>query len=195
MRELLIRFVTFLFGGVCLAVYKLARRAEVARQLKHCDQVGARIAAGHDLVVDNRGYISIGAEVSLMNRCLLNTYEGGAIHIGSNCFIGDNCKIISDKGKVVVGDGCLIAEDVVIRAANHGIRKGIPIREQDNSVRDVIIGADVWIGRGVTVLPGANIADGCVIGANSVVRGTTEANSIYAGIPIQKLRIRPEASS
>jgi acetyltransferase-like isoleucine patch superfamily enzyme len=112
-----------------------------------------------------------------MNRCLLNTYRGGSIRIGDNCFFGDNCKVISDIGQISIGKDCLIAEDVVIRAANHGTRKGMPIRLQDNHVKDVTIGNDVWIGRGVTVLPGAVIADGCIIGANSVVRGATDANA------------------
>lgn len=192
LRENLIRLATHLFGKVCLIVFKVARRTEIRLQLSHCNEVGERVSAGYDLIVDNGGRVTIGADVSFMNRCILNTYRGGSIRIGDSCFFGDNCKVISDIGHISIGQGCLIAEDVVIRAANHGARKGTPIRFQENHVKDVTIGNDVWIGRGVTVLPGAVIADGCVIGANSVVRGVTDANAFYAGVPIRKLKDRPD---
>ena len=36
-------------------------------------------------------------------------------------------------------------------------------------VKITTIGNDVWLGEGVTVLPGARIADGCVVAARTVV--------------------------
>lgn len=45
------------------------------------------------------------------------------------------------------------------------------------------IGERVWIGENVTILPGACIGNGVVIGANSVVRGEIPNNVIIAGVP------------
>ena len=49
--------------------------------------------------------------------------------------------------------------------------------------RDVVIGNDVWIGAGATILPGVQIADGSVVGAGAVVNRNVEADEIVAGIP------------
>ena len=42
---------------------------------------------------------------------------------------------------------------------------------------------NVWIGAGVTVLDGAYIEEGCIIGANSLVMGRLEKETIYGGVP------------
>jgi acetyltransferase-like isoleucine patch superfamily enzyme len=46
----------------------------------------------------------------------------------------------------------------------------------------------VWIGRGVTVLPGVHIGDGAVIGANSVVNRDVAAGAVVGGVPARPLR-------
>jgi acetyltransferase-like isoleucine patch superfamily enzyme len=152
--------------------------------------VGARVVTGYDLEIENGGSIHIGDDVSISSRALLSSRKGGEIRVADNCFFGHNVKIVSDRARIVIGEDCLVAENVSIRAGNHGIRAETLIRLQENTAENISIGKDVWIGSGVVVLAGSNIADGCVIGANSVVRGFTEANTIYAGAPIRKIGLR-----
>ena len=45
----------------------------------------------------------------------------------------------------------------------------------------MIIGNNVWIGENVVVLPGAEIGDGCIIGANSIVSKKIPPNSMVVG--------------
>ncbi|MCS0457899.1 MULTISPECIES: acyltransferase [Rhizobium] len=47
---------------------------------------------------------------------------------------------------------------------------------------------DVWIGAGAKILAGAHISRGCVIGANSVIKGTTVPGGIYVGAPARLVR-------
>lgn len=48
--------------------------------------------------------------------------------------------------------------------------------------KDIFIGDNVWIGCGCKVLKGSCIANGCVVGAGTVVSGKfTEGNSIIVG--------------
>lgn len=49
--------------------------------------------------------------------------------------------------------------------------------------RKTVIGNNVFIGWGATILPGAKIGDNVVIGANSVVGGRVDPDSVYAGNP------------
>lgn len=53
--------------------------------------------------------------------------------------------------------------------------------------RKTVIGNNVFIGWGATILGGSHIGNNVIIGANSVVSGTVESNSVYAGNPARKL--------
>jgi len=55
---------------------------------------------------------------------------------------------------------------------------------------DTVIGHDVWLGQGATVLPGTTIGSGCIIGAKAVVGGTIPPYSIVTGNSGQILRRR-----
>jgi maltose O-acetyltransferase len=52
----------------------------------------------------------------------------------------------------------------------------------------VIIGANVWLGRGTVVLPGSNIGDHTVVAAGSVVIGDLPSCVLAAGNPAQVVR-------
>ena len=51
----------------------------------------------------------------------------------------------------------------------------------------VVIGNNVFIGRGAIVLPNTIIGNNVIIGANSVVVGKIEDNSVVAGNPCKKI--------
>ncbi len=53
--------------------------------------------------------------------------------------------------------------------------------------KPVIIGNNVFIGWGTTILGGTEIGDNVVIGAGSVVASKCESNSVYAGIPAKRI--------
>ncbi len=53
--------------------------------------------------------------------------------------------------------------------------------------RPVIIGNNVFIGWGATILGGSTIGDNVVIGAGSVVSSKCEDNSVYAGVPAKRI--------
>lgn len=53
--------------------------------------------------------------------------------------------------------------------------------------RKTKIGNNVFLGWGCTVLPGTTIGDNVIIGANSVVSGYIENDSIYAGNPARRI--------
>ena len=55
---------------------------------------------------------------------------------------------------------------------------------------DTVVGNDVWIGQNVTILPGVQIGDGAIIGAESVVAGDVEPYTVAAGNPARPIRRR-----
>jgi virginiamycin A acetyltransferase len=99
-------------------------------------------------------------------------YSGNGIRIGNYVLIGPNCSLTP---------------------VNHEYRdKGKMIKEQGfmASKGGLVIEDDVWIGAGVTILDGAHIKKGAVIGANSLVKGTVEPYSINVGIPCKCIGYR-----
>lgn len=61
---------------------------------------------------------------------------------------------------------------------------------QLGAIPDTEIGNDVWLGDGATVLPGARIGNGVIVGARAVVGGEIPDYAIVVGNPGRVLRMR-----
>lgn len=59
-----------------------------------------------------------------------------------------------------------------------------------NTRRQIVIGSDVWIGRGATILGGVKIGNGAVIAAGSVVVKDVEPYAIVGGSPAKFIKYR-----
>lgn len=110
------------------------------------------------------------------------------------------------KDKLIIGKFCQIATGVefIMNDANHQISavSTFPFYTLDGwdmeapSASDMpfkgntVIGNDVWIGQNAVILPGVNIGDGAIIGANSVVGSNIAPYTIVAGNPAKVIRKR-----
>lgn len=110
------------------------------------------------------------------------------MRIGSFCSIGDDVTFI------------LGGEHFTERLTTYPLNvllgdAGLPWLEKEKG--PIIVGNDVWIGYGATILSGVTIGNGAVIGAGSVVASDVEAYSIVGGNPARLLRKRfpPETVS
>lgn len=126
------------------------------------------------------GLIVIEANASIGDYSKINA-KGGKITIGKNVFIGDACILVS-QSEVKIGADTLIAEYVVIRDQDH-LYSTRPIRSSGFITEPIKIGSDCWIGAKATILRGAYIDDGSVIGAHALVKGYIPPNSLAVGIP------------
>lgn len=50
-------------------------------------------------------------------------------------------------------------------------------------VKPIKVGNNVHIGTGVTIMPGVNIGDNCIIGVGAIVTKSIPNNSIAVGVP------------
>lgn len=111
---------------------------------------------------------------------------GYNISVGENFYANFNL-VILDEAPVTFGDNVFIAPNCGFYTAGHPVdaeerRKGIEY------ARPISVGNDVWIGAGVSVLPGVTIGDNCVIGAGSVVTKDIPANSVAVGNPCKVIK-------
>lgn len=123
------------------------------------------------------------------------------LFIGENCEMGDMTHIVAHN-RVEIGNNVLIASKCFISDTNHGNYKGdnqdnpqIPPNERKLFTKPVKIGDNVWIGENVVILAGADVGDGCIIGANSVVAGKFKNNSIIVGTPARIVKTWNEERS
>jgi galactoside O-acetyltransferase len=132
--------------------------------------------------------IVIGDSFSSMGHLYLYANEGGCIEIGDDCSVNTNVQIGAAGGKVKIGNCVLIAANVVLRAANHGMTRGpIPMRHQPSTGGEIVIGDDVWLGSNCVITKDVHIATGTVVGAGAVVTHSTEPYSIVGGVPARKI--------
>lgn len=109
--------------------------------------------------------------------------------------------------RLVIGKFCALAAGVrfLMNGANHrmdgistypfptmggpwaehfGLLSGLPGRG------DTVVGNDVWLGDGATVLPGVRIGHGAIVGARSLVTRDVPDYAVVGGNPARVLRLR-----
>ena len=114
---------------------------------------------------------------------------GAMCHIGRNVTIGDNSNIqgsnyIADRttigASVFIGPNSTILNDKYPPSGN--AEKWIPVEVQNHAV----------VGGGCTLLPGANLGEGSVLGGGSVLTKPIPAGEVWAGNPARFLMTREE---
>lgn len=111
---------------------------------------------------------------------------GFNIEIGDNFYANVNL-VILDGAKVTIGDNVFIAPNTGIYTAGHPLEKDL--RNQGlEYAKPVHIGNNVWIGAGVSIMPGVTIGDDTVIGAGSVVTRSIPSGVVAVGNPCKVLK-------
>ena len=139
---------------------------------------------------------------ALWLEAVVQYVEGGAeanfdpqLTIGRSARLSDNVHIAC-LDRVTIGDHLLCGSRVLISDHSHGQYSGPgatdpaipPAQRPLVSTAPVRIGNNVWLGDGVAVLAGADVGDGCVIGANSVVTGFLPPGTLAVGAPARGIR-------
>lgn len=136
-----------------------------------------------------KGRITIGDYSVVYPYAILDAC-GGAISIGRECTVNPFC-VLYGHGGLKIGNHVRIAAHTVMIPANHKFDVvGIPICQQGQSKKGIVIEDDVWIGANVTILDGVKIGSGSIVGAGSVVTKDIPPRSIAVGNPARVIRER-----
>lgn len=125
------------------------------------------------------------------------------ISIGRFTYGNPQLLVWTDHDRIEIGAFCSIADRVTILGGGehntdwvttHPMRIafGLPEAWKDGHppTGSAVIGNDVWIGFGATILSGSVVGDGAVIGARAVVAGKVPPYAVVAGNPARLLRYR-----
>jgi carbonic anhydrase/acetyltransferase-like protein (isoleucine patch superfamily) len=142
---------------------------------------------------------------------LILPVEGVSPKFGKDCFLAPNATVVGD---VVMGDGCSVWFNAVVRGDVNYIRIGNRVNIQDGAVihctyqkTTVELGNNVSVGHNaivhgckvhdnVLIGMGAIVMDNCEIGSNTIIaagavvlEGTkVPPGCIFAGVPAKKVK-------
>lgn len=129
------------------------------------------------IVVDNDFAFNCGADILLKEDAVLTLGKGWA-NFGCQIRCGN---------QITIGNNVTFGRDVKILDSDfHCIRNNQ--NEVVNPSLPVIIGDNVWLGQGATILKGVTIGDGAIVATQSVVTKDVPAGSIVAGNPAKVIK-------
>ena len=138
-------------------------------------------------VLYTRGSVRIGNRLilrSIVAPCEIGAIEPGAeLKIGDRVFINQGASILATR-YIEIGRDTQIGDfSAVLDRNSRRIDLDDPLRAEP-----VIIGANVWLGRSVIVLPGTKIGDNSIIAAGCIVQGDIPPCVIVGGNPARIIR-------
>jgi acetyltransferase-like isoleucine patch superfamily enzyme len=152
-------------------------------------RLGDHVQIGAATMIDTP-HIDIGDGTKINEQVFI----GGLQFPDSRLVIGRNCQImqmtfVNPTRSIVIGDDTGIGGDCLIFGHTSWLSRfeGYPV--EFDSIK---IGSSVSLAWRVFVLPGADIGDGAVIGANSLVRGRIPPRSLAVGYPARVVSKEPE---
>ncbi len=160
-------------------------------------------------------FLSLGTEVKVHSTVVLVGVEN--IEVGNNSRLDPYTIVIASRRVTIgsyvhIGSHCYLAGGAGITLADFaGLSQGVRLystsddysgawltnptvpKAYTRSVEGpVVLGRHVIVGSGSVVLSRVSVAEGCAIGALSLVRLSTEPWGIYAGVPARRIRERSQ---
>ena len=149
--------------------------------------------------VELQGMVFLGPRVELSAR-----HHHAQLSVAPWCWIGADTKLRAHEGRlrlgpkvvmgsanvvnsyldVEIGRNAMLGDRIYVCDFDHRYeRADVPIRKQGISKTPVRIGEDVWVGEKATILRGADIGAGSVIGSQTLVKGVIPPFSVVVGTP------------
>lgn len=160
----------------------------------------------------NIGFKNLGKNVKISDKSSI--YNPELIELGDNSRIDDFCVV---SGRVVFGKYCHITPMCLVAGGIPGIlfsdfstlaygvkvfaqsddysgltltNSLIPKKFKNEIFESVSIGKHVIIGAGSVIFPGVHVAEGCAIGAMSLLNKSTDPWGVYFGNPARRIKER-----
>jgi acetyltransferase-like isoleucine patch superfamily enzyme len=161
----------------------------------YCKKRGRFVRTGIHLPwIQGKGDLLVGEDVSIDGKLNVSFAARFSDHptlsIGDHTGIGHNCSFTIGK-RITIGRHCRLSTDIIMfDSSGHALDPqarllGLP--PDDEEVKPITIGDNVWIGRRVIVHAGVTIGEGSVISSGAVVVSDIAPYTVVAGNPARKI--------
>ncbi|MEP8639592.1 acyltransferase [Enterobacter kobei] len=169
----------------------LSRAELVAMGFK---SVGERVLISDKASFYNLNLIEIGDDSRIDDFCLIS----GRVAIGKHVHIAAYCNVAGGVEGVFFEDfsglayGCHVFSQSDDYTGRTMTNPTIPKKYKNETARKVTIGRHVIVGTGSLVFPGVCIAEGCSVGAMTMVTKSTQPWGCYFGVPAKRIKARKQ---
>lgn len=138
--------------------------------------------------------ISIGDNSRVDDFCILS----GSIKIGRNVHIAPFCLVAGGEEGIEMLDfsGCAYHVQIFTQSDDYSGRTmtnpTVPSEYKKEYKKKIIIGKHVIIGTGSIIFPNVHLAEGCSVGAMSLIHKSTKPWGIYSGNPAKRIKERKQ---
>lgn len=159
------------------------------------NSLGDNVLLHKSCVVVNPQSISIGTNVRIDAFTVLSVSGGMSIgdhvHISTHVLaVGASTFTMSDYSNLASGAKVFTSSDDF--TSGNLLGPTVPATARSVKSAPVNFGQHVVVGAGSIVMPGTVIPNGTTVGALSLVKGTLEEWTVYAGVPARPLKRRPK---
>lgn len=142
------------------------------------------------VLVFNPGNISLGNNIYIGHRTILDAYNFKEMEIEDNVWIGPDC-FFHCAGGIKIGTSVSIGAKVSIISSHHRTEFiDIPVLHAPLEFKAVEIEEGADIGVGAIILPGVRIGKGAIVSAGAVVGKNIPDYEIWGGVPAVKVSDR-----
>ena len=156
--------------------------------------LGKNVKISDKASIYNANEIEIGDNSRIDDFCIIS----GNITIGSHCHITPMCLLAGGEKGIHLNDFCTLAYGVKIFSQSDDysgetmVNSLIPKKFKNEKKEKVTLERQVIVGAGSMIMPGVTVAEGCSIGAMTLVNKSTKPWGIYLGIPAKKIKNRKQ---
>ena len=154
--------------------------------------LGKSVKISDKAAIYNADQMEIGDHSRIDDFCVIS----GKVKIGRNVHIAVFCNVAGGTEGITFGDfsGLAYRCDIFSQSDDYTGRTltnpTVPSDYKRETKKAIHIGRHCIVGTGSMVFPGVTLADGCSVGAMSMVTKTTEPWGVYFGVPAKRLKDR-----
>jgi acetyltransferase-like isoleucine patch superfamily enzyme len=155
-------------------------------------QLGSNVKISEKSSIYDCEKIEVGDNTRIDDFCVVS----GRLKFGRNIYVGPLSLVAGGEEGVVFEDFSTLAYHTQVFTQSDDYlgetmtNPTVPPKFKNENKLAVHIGRHAIIGAGSIVMPGVVVADGCSVGANSLVTKSTEPWGVYVGSPARRIMER-----
>ncbi|MCY1289105.1 dTDP-4-amino-4,6-dideoxy-D-glucose acyltransferase [compost metagenome] len=154
--------------------------------------IGKNVKISDKASIYNADQIEIGDNSRIDDFCVIS----GKVRIGAFCHITPMCLVAGGTPGVFFSDFCTLAYGVKVFSQSDDYsgetltNSLIPRKLKKEIFAEVRLGKHVIVGAGSIIFPGVHVAEGCSVGAMTLISKSTLPWGIYVGNPARRIKER-----